>query len=467
MLVINDSQPSLNRRQLLTIGGLGMGGLSLASLLGVKAQAADLSNAVRNKSVIFLFQQGGPSQLETWDPKPDAPDSIRTVCDVIPTSIPGVHCGEYFPKLARLANQFTIVRDYQTLNGGHNIQPILGPHSLQASIPVHYSRVVGTTHRQTGMPTSAILFPQAVSEDVPRGSARGNLSETGPYGSSYAPFIPGKDGQLQKDMQLSLPRERFFGDRQALLRKLDKLRRDADANGQVGALDDLQQQAYDILLGGGVARALDLSQEDPAVLSKYDTSSYATQGSWNSANRGKAGYYDANASSIGKLLCMARRLCEAGCGFVTVHASYAGVWDMHADGNNLNMTDGMNAIGWSFDHAVAAFIEDVEARGMQDDILLVCCGEMGRTPRLNKRGGRDHWSKLAPLLLYGGGHRRGQVIGQSDPTGSEPAGTPTHQSHLISTIMHTLFDIGQLRLVSGIPPQVLQLGAKPQISGLH
>jgi uncharacterized protein (DUF1501 family) len=235
----------------------------------------------------------------------------------------------------------------------------------------------------------------------------------------------------------------------------------------VGASDDLQQQAYNILLGGGVARALDLSQEDPAVLSKYDTSEYATEGSWNSVSRGRSGYYDANAGCIGKLLCMARRLCQAGCGFVTVHASYAGVWDMHADGNNLNMTDGMNAIGWSLDHAVAAFIEDIEARGMQDDILLVCCGEMGRTPRLNKRGGRDHWAKLAPLLLYGGGHRRGQVIGQSDPTGSEPVGTPHHQGHLISTIMHTLFDIGQLRLVSGIPPQVLQLGEKPQISGLH
>ena len=192
MLVINDSKSRLNRRQLLTIGGLGMGSLSLASLLGVKAQAAELSNAVRNKSVVFLFQQGGPSQLETFDPKPLAPDSIRTVCDVIPTSIPGVHCSEYFPKLARLASQFTIVRNYQTLNGGHNIQPIVGPHSLQASIPVHYSRVVGTTHAQTGMPTSAILFPQAVSEDVPRGSARGNLAETGAFGSGYAPPAPCK-----------------------------------------------------------------------------------------------------------------------------------------------------------------------------------------------------------------------------------------------------------------------------------
>ena len=194
-----------------------------------------------------------------------------------------------------MASQFTIVRNYQTLNGGHNLQPIVGPHSLQASIPVDYSRVVGTTHAQTGRPTNAILFPQTVSDDVPRGSARGNLAETGAFGSGYAPFIPSKDGQLQKEMQLSLPRDRFFGDRQTLLGKLDKLRRDADANGQVGALDDLQQQAYDFLLGGGVARALDLSQEDPAVLSKYDTSEYATKGLWNSVSRGKAGYKTTNS----------------------------------------------------------------------------------------------------------------------------------------------------------------------------
>jgi len=164
-------------------------------------------------------------------------------------------------------------------------------------------------------------------------------------------------------------------------------------------------------------------------------------------------------------MCLARRLCEAGCGFVTVHASYAGVWDMHSDLGNLNLIDGMNAIGWSFDHAISTFIEDIEARGMQDDILLICCGEMGRTPRINKNGGRDHWAKLAPLLLYGAGFEQGRAIGSSDKMGGEPADNPLDPSHLISTIMNTMFNIGELRLVSGIPSQVLDLGQKPQIEG--
>ena len=163
---------------------------------------------------------------------------------------------------------------------------------------------------------------------------------------------------------------------------------------------------------------------------------------------------------------LALRLCEAGCGFVTIHAGYAGVWDMHADGNNLNMLDGMNAVGRSFDHAVAAFVQDLEERGLSDDIMLVCTGEMGRTPRINSRGGRDHWSKLAPLLLYGGGLSGGQIIGQSTRDGGEPVDDPITPKHLISSIMHTLFDVGELRLVSGIPAEVTRLAAADPIPGL-
>ena len=137
---------------------------------------------------------------------------------------------------------------------------------------------------------------------------------------------------------------------------------------------------------------------------------------------------------------------------MTIHADYEGVWDMHADGNNLNMIDGMEAVGKPFDHAVAAFIADVEARGLQDKILLVCCGEMGRTPRLNKNGGRDHWAKLAPLLFYGGGCQGGRVIGQSTRDGGEPATENYTPAHLISTILHTVFDVGQLRLMPRFAP---------------
>ncbi len=469
MLSVFDGNQSLNRRQLLQIGGLGLGGLSLSSLLTTKA-LANLSDGptdpLTGKSVIFLFQQGGPSQFETFDPKPNAPSGIRTVGEVIPTSIPGVHFGGAMSQLAKLAHKFNVVRSYSTQNGGHNIQPIVSKFSKEAAISTHFARVAGATRADSGTPTTTVLFPASVSKNVPGPSARGNLSATGPYGAGFAPFIPGKGGKLQEDMKLNLPRERFLSDRRSLLKALDQLNRQTDVSGSINAADEIQQQAYEVLLGGGVSKALDLSQEDTRTLAMYDTSKYDGGTRWNKVKRGKAGLYNAQANTIGKLLLQARRLCEAGCGYVTIHASYAGVWDMHADGNNLNMTDGMEAVGLSFDHAVAAFIRDCEARGLSDKILLVCCGEMGRTPKINKRGGRDHWARLAPLMLYGGGMGGGKVIGQSDKQGGEPNSTPYDPGHLISTILRTMIDPGQLRLLPGIPQEITQLLDHDPIDGL-
>jgi len=418
------------------------------------------------KSVIFLFQQGGPSQLETFDPKPDAPSGIRTVGDVIPTTIPGVHFGGAMSQLSKLAHKLNVVRSFSTGNAGHNIQPIVSNFSKNVAISTHFARVAGITRADSGTPTTAVLFPSSVSKNVPGPSARGNLFETGSYGAGFAPFTPGKGGKLQEDMKLNLPRERFLNDRRSLLAALDKLNREADASGGISDLDDIQQQAYEVLLGGGVSKALDLSQENSKTLAMYDTSRYDGGTRWNKVKRGKAGLYNAQANTIGKLLLQARRLCEAGCGYVTIHASYAGVWDMHADGNNLNMIDGMEAVGRSFDHAVAAFIRDCEARGLSDKILLVCCGEMGRTPKINKRGGRNHWARLAPLILYGGGLGGGKVIGQSDKQGGEPNSKPYNPSHLISTILRTMIDPGQLRLIPGIPQEITQLLDHDPIDGL-
>ena len=469
MLSVFDGNQSLNRRQLLQIGGLGLGGLSLSSLLTTKA-LANLSGGptdpLTGKSVIFLFQQGGPSQFETFDPKPNAPSGIRTVGEVIPTSIPGVHFGGAMSQLAKLAHKFNVVRSFATQNAGHNIQPIVSSFSKEAAISTHFARVAGATRADSGTPTTTVLFPASVSKNVPGPSARGNLSATGPYGAGFAPFIPGKGGKLQEDMKLNLPRERFLSDRRSLLKALDQLNRQTDVSGSINAADEIQQQAYEVLLGGGVSKALDLSQEDTRTLAMYDTSKYDGGTRWNKVKRGKAGLYNAQANTIGKLLLQARRLCEAGCGYVTIHASYAGVWDMHADGNNLNMTDGMEAVGLSFDHAVAAFIRDCEARGLSDKILLVCCGEMGRTPKINKRGGRDHWARLAPLMLYGGGMGGGKVIGQSDKQGGEPNSTPYDPGHLISTILRTMIDPGQLRLLTGIPQEITQLLDHDPIGGL-
>jgi len=449
---------------MLRVGSLGLAGLTLPSLLAAKAAARDAGKHVTGKSVIFLFMQGGPSQLETFDPKPNAPHGTRTVTGVIPTSIPNVQFGETFPQLAQLANQLTVVRSYQTGNAGHNITPMVSADSLDANIGAHYARMVGATHASSGMPTNAVIFPQAVSEDVAKGSARGDLAAIGDYDKSLTPFIPGKGGQLQSDMKLALPQDRFFNDRQRLLSELDRLNRKMDASGQLDAADAIQHQAYQVLLSGGVADALDLSQEDPKVVARYDTSGYVKQGQWDHVSRGRSGYYSGQAASIGKLLLLARRLCEAGCGFVTIHASYAGVWDMHADRNNLNMVDGMQAVGRSFDHAVAAFVQDVRERGLTDDILLVASGEMGRTPKINSRGGRDHWSKLAPLLMHGGGLPSG-VIGRSSHDGGEPATEAFGPKNLISTIMHTLFDVGELRLLSAVPAELTRL-TQPQPIGM-
>lgn len=462
----NKSMGPMSRRRLLEIGGLGLGGLSLSSLLSTKALANGQPNPLTGKSVIFLFQQGGPSQFETFDPKPDAPSGIRTVGKTISTSVPGTHFGGTMRQLAKLAHKINVVRSFATQNGGHNIQPIVSKFSKEAAISTHFARVAGATRTDSGMPTTAVLFPASVSKEVPGPSARGNLSETGHYGAGFAPFIPGKGGKLQEDMKLNLPRDRFLNDRKTLLAGLDQLNRQADASGSIAAADDIQKQAYEVLLGGGVSKALDLSNEDPRTLEMYDTAKYHGGTRWNKVNRGRGGLYNAQASTIGKLLLQARRLCEAGCGYVTIHASYAGVWDMHADGNNLNMVDGMEAVGQSFDHAVAAFIRDCEARGLSDKILLVCCGEMGRTPRINKRGGRDHWARLAPLMLYGGGMGGGKVIGQSDKQGGEPNSTPYNPGHLISTILRTMIDPGELRLLPGIPQEVTQLLDHEPISGL-
>ncbi len=466
MLNIYDGHQPLTRRRLLEIGSLGIGGLSLPGLLAAGQAGKGKNTPLTGKSVIFLFQQGGPSQFETFDPKPDAPSGIRTIGGTVPTTLPGVHFGANMEQLAKLAHKFVTVRSFHTGNAGHNIQPIVSKASQQANIGCHYARVAGTTNPANGMPSNTILYPAAVDKSVPGPSARGDLTATGPYSASYKPFVPGAGGKLQQDMQLTLGRERFLHDRRTLLGKLDQLNHQAATNGEFDTLDELQKQATELLLGGGVSKALDLANEDPRTLALYDTSMYHGKDKWNSVSRGRAGFYNAQASSIGKLLLTARRLCEAGCGYVTIHASYVGVWDMHADGNNLNMTDGMQAVGRSFDHAVAAFIRDTHQRGLQDKILLVCCGEMGRTPRINKRGGRDHWSRLAPLLLYGGGIGEGKVIGQSDSQGGEPADNPCGPEHLVSTILRTVIDPGKLRLDPSVPQEVTELIGHSPIPGL-
>ena len=453
MLRFHDhSQPSTSRRSFLQVGSLALGGLSLPQLLQAQSKANGLGRSLKDKSVVFLFMHGGPSQIETFDPKMTAPSEIRSTTGEIPTSIPGITYGGTMTRLARQAHRSVVVRSFATGDGNHDIKPIVGKQSLGANLGSIYARVAGATRPASGMPTNVTLLPRAVDEAAQEVTRQfGKFEATGPVGSVYAPFMPGSGGDLQEDMTLHLARQRL-DDRRHFLDQLDDLKRTLDKSGG-SRLNTFQEQAFDTIIGG-VSDAFDLSKEDPRTLARYDTSPLVSPSSIRKVWNNHKNYRD-HGQSLGKLMLMARRLCERGCGFVTVTTNF--VWDMHADANNATMTEGMRYVGQPFDHAVSAFIEDVHERGLSDKILLVCCGEMGRTPRINAKGGRDHWGKLAPLLLSGGGLEMGRVIGESTRDAGEPNSEIVTQSHLISTLMHTLFDVGQARLLDHLPREVARL----------
>ncbi len=465
MLTIGDTVRDgarLARRPFLRIGTAGLGSLAgLAGLAGMSrgtaaraataAAATQLAPFLRDRAVIFLFMHGGPSQFETFDPKGDGPPHARSTTGEVATSIPGVSFGGTFPQLAARAHLFTIVRSFVTGDGRHDIKPVMGTATGNASLGSLYARVAGPLRPATAMPTNITLFPQAVREDAgPPITQFGDFAATGDNGPASAPIVPGgKGGGFLDDMRLHMPQDRL-ADRRGLLTALDEGRRWLDLAAIRGVADE-QHRAFDLLLQG-VSDAFDLRGEDPRLVERYDTASRfrtdAIDTRWNNHR-----HYADHGRSIGKLLLLARRLCERGAGFVTVTTSF--VWDMHADANNATMVEGMGYVGAPFDHAVAALVDDIEARGLRDKILLVCCGEMGRTPVINQRGGRDHWGGLAPLLLYGGGLEGGHVIGRSARDGGQPASDPVRIPDLVATIAEAVFDLAELRLVEGLPRSLL------------
>ena len=464
MLSFWDRDSRLGRRCFLQAGALAGTGFGLQSLLQAAAAATPGSGSVlRDRAVIFLFLHGGPSQTETFDPKMTAPVGIQSATGELQTAVPGVTFGGTFPLLAARASRFTVVRSFVTGDGNHDIKPVLGRHSLDANIGSLYSRVAGTNRTGTGIPTNVALFPQAVvPEAQPFVKSFGDFTSAGKLGGGYRPFVPGGGGEAQENMQLQLDRGRL-DDRRALLTQLDGLRQNADRGGLLAGMDRVRQQAFETLVGGA-AKAFDLSKEDPRLVARYDTASLLRPDDISRRWNNHKNYVD-NVQSLGKLLLLARRLCEAGCGFVTVTTNF--VWDMHADANNAGVEEGMGYMGRPLDHALAAFLDDLHDRGLQDRILLVACGEMGRTPRINGSGGRDHWGGLAPLLVAGGGYPGGMVIGQSSRDAGEPASSPITIPSLVSTILHNVFDVGALRLASGVPREITQqLAAAPPIPEL-
>jgi hypothetical protein len=452
MLTITDTRNThhcqgSSRREFLRVGSLGLlSGLGLPELFAARAKAASENSVKKDRAVVLLFLQGGPSHIEFFDPKMTAPEDVRSMTGEVQTGLPGITFGGTFTKLAKMTDKIAVVRSYASMNADHSYLAVTsGGNPLKAAMGAIYSRVVGTTNPETSVPTNTLILPEAVEPGL---KLQGNfetgalptLTSPGTLGPSFAAFDPSGGDQLKKNLQLKLAQERF-DDRRQLLYELDTIKRDADVTGAINGLDRFQQQAFDVIVRG-VGDAFDLSKEDPKTVAKYDTS-----GLFKREDITK--WYDMRRSSnlLGKQMLLARRLCEAGCGFVTV--SDCG-WDMHANENSPKKMAGLPPLTSQVDHAVAAFIEDIHERGLSDKILLVVTGEMGRTPRRNKDGGRDHYPNLTTLLLAGGGLKTGQVIGQSDKTASQPATERFTPKHLMATVMHTLLDIPEVRLKPGL-----------------
>ncbi len=453
MLTIADPRPDrhcqgFSRREFLRVGGLGLfGGLVLPDLLRVRAAAAETGTTVmKDRAVVLLFLQGGPSHIEFFDPKMSAPEDVRSMTGEVQTGLPGITFGGTFTRLAQLTDKIAVVRSYASMNGDHSYLSITsGGNPLKAAMGALYSRVVGTTNPRTGIPTNCLVLPEAVEAGL---KLQGNfetgalptLTSPGELGASFGAFDPSGGDTLKKNFQMKLPAERF-NDRRQLLAELDSVKRQVDRSGVMDNMDRFQQQAFDAITRG-VSEAFDLSKEDPKTIEKYDTAKLFKREDitkWYDQRRG--------SNLLGKQMLLARRLCEAGAGFVTV--SDCG-WDMHANGNSPKQMANLPPMTSQVDHAVAAFIEDVHERGLSDKILLVVTGEMGRTPRRNRNGGRDHYPNLTTLLLAGGGLKMGQVIGQSDRLAANPSSERYTPKHLMATIMHTLLDMGIVRVRSGL-----------------
>ncbi|HEX8914078.1 MAG TPA: DUF1501 domain-containing protein [Humisphaera sp.] len=464
----------LDRRDFLRVGALGIVGLTLPKLFAAKAMAAEAAAGsagpqpgfVRDKAVVLLYLSGGASHIETFNPNFDAPAPYRSLTGEVKTALPGVTFGGTFPKLAKLAHKMAIVRSFRHSVGNHDQAHLhvlsggtdpVGMGAVGQSIGSVAARLRGASHPVTGLPTYSLVTQAEVDgqyskehERAVRGSWPGGL------GPAFAPFQidaegkastkpsrsrkagPSSTGSVATDMAMTLPEDRL-SDRRALLASLDKMRRDADA--RLDGAGRYEQQAFDLILGSA-REAFDLTKEDPRLLERYDTSKM------------KVGHKQFRPSSLGRQMLLARRLVEAGAGFVTVHS--AG-WDMHADGNNPNMVDGMNMLGPTVDQSVSAFLEDLESRGLSEKVLLVITGDFGRTPKVNARGGRDHWANLGTLAFAGGGLKMGQVIGRSDRNNGEPATEPVTPQMMMATILHTLFDAGQLRVARGVPRELAAL----------
>lgn len=409
----------LSRRSFVRLGVAGMASVGLSRVLQARDEASKQGAAAKNTSVILLWLDGGPSHMDLYDLKPEAPAEYRGIWRPIKTNVPGIEISELFPLQARVADKFSLVRSLYHNSGDH----FAGGHMMltgregatgadtdgkSPSIGSITSRVVGPRH--PGIP-AYMAVPHAASIGLRPGYFGANY-----LGAEHNPFEvegdPNAEGfQVQN---VALPggmNVARLDDRRRLLSSFDRLRRDVDQSGRWKALDRFEREAYELVSSPAARKAFDLSNEDPRIRELYGRHTW------------------------GQSTLLARRLVEAGTTFVTVHF---GGWDHHWD-----LKQGMENYLPIVDRAVAGLFQDLSVRGLLDQVLVVLCGEFSRTPRMNDgsgRGtpGRDHWGNAMFCLLGGGGVHGGRVIGSTTRLGEAPHDRAVTPADIHATIYQVL-----------------------------
>lgn len=398
-----------SRRWFLQVGLAGTAGLTLPNLLRANAENA---RAKPPKSVILIWLSGGPSHLDMWDLKPEAPVEIRGPFRSINTVVPGIEISEHLPKQAAMMDKFTIIRSMDATASNHT------PVTFQAANP----RAQRTNDGKDGggypsMGSIAAKFRGPNRLGMPpfvalADSMQADVYGAGQLGSAYEPLEGVKvSGKFSMPKGVNVAR---LQDRDRLRLEFDQLRRDVDASRDLEMQDRYVQEALSMVLGGETERAFDLSREPDAVRDRY------------------------GRHSMGEKTLLARRLVEAGVTFVTMSDAW-GHWDHHGDDVRwMGIEKGLKPMLPVLDHGITNLISDLEDRGLLDSTLVLILGEFGRTPKINEKAGRHHWGQVMSLLVAGGGMRHGQVIGSTDRTGSAIKERPLGPGDLAATVFQHL-----------------------------
>lgn len=424
----------ISRRHFLTAGALGAGGFSLADLLRAEATQGIGSS---NKAIINIHLDGGPPQMDTIDLKPQAPVEVRGEFKPISTRIPGLQICELMPKLAAMADRFSFIRSLVGAASRHDAFQCLSGFDAKALASLGGRPAMGCIlTKLRGSANDQI--PSFVDLMQGRPYVR-NSARPGFLGPSFTPFRPDiskmfnrplEDGMKKELARLgpnhsasltlnaALDADRLH-DRGRLLNGLDRIKRQLDNGGMMDALDRFHQQAASILTSGRFADALDLAKVSPQELKRYTAPMPTT-----------ARFQTADDHHAMRKLLLARRLVEAGVRCVSVSFS-----DFDTHSSNFKRMRHMLPI---LDIGLCALIEDLQDRGMLDDVTVIAWGEFGRTPKINSKGGRDHWPKVGPAILTGGGMNTGQVIGSTDRTASRATSRPISYKDVFATLYHRL-----------------------------